>query len=236
MEQAMLDNIQEQTKQELAALKKERAKAFSAQYVAGEATPSVRDIYQERAKTNRTLSKKHFPKGSSSLVSSVVASIVKGGDNSEGLARAYRRAKDNSNSLKRNGDKAGANLIRQQYLEEHFLPAIEVVVNYTSPDEVLNNRSALDMLDKYSIGLGEDGNSGYTESYIRESYGKLLGMKEGKSDPKIVESIARIKSLSGDDQIRTAVGLAKKIKKDIDEGRSMASDDDYDFISRVSVF
>jgi hypothetical protein len=119
-------------------------------------------------------------------------------------------------------------------MQEKFLPAVEAVINYASPDELLNCREALSALDKMAIGVGSM--KGYTASYVRQAYGNALGQKEGDSDPTVTEMMRRIKSLVRDDQYRTAIGMAKKLKKQIDDGQHIASAEDYDVIGRMVAY
>lgn len=192
------------------------------------------DIYQSTATRQWEESKKHYPKGSSSLVRAVVKNIIDGDGYSEGLSRAKRRAEDDSEALKKRGEMPRARLARQQYMEEKFLPSIEAVIDYSSPDELLNCREALSALDK--MALGDGAMNGYTASYVRQAYGEQLGKKQGESDPTVVDAVRRIRMLVEDDQYRTAIGLAKKIKKSIDDGENIASDDDYSLIGRVVAY
>lgn len=192
------------------------------------------DIYQRDATRQYEESKKSYPRGSSSLVKAVTESIINGNGPADGLARARKRAEDDSESLRAQGYKDRAELVKQQYMQENFLPAVEAVINYASPDELLNCREALSALDKMAIGVGSM--RGYTASYVRQAYGNALGRKEGDSDPTVTEMMRRIKSLVRDDQYRTAIGMAKKLKKQIDDGQHIASDEDYDVIGRMVAY
>lgn len=192
------------------------------------------DIYQRDAIRRAQNSKKSFPNGSSALVMAVTKAVIDGEGSLEGLARAKQRMEGDSDVLARRGEKQRAALLSQQYMQEKFLPAIEAVVNYTSPDELLNCKEALSALDKMAIGLGSM--QGYTAAYVREAYGNQLGQKEGKSDPTVVDAVRRIRTLSDKDEIRTAIGVAAKIKKQIDNGEHIASDDDYALIGRVVAY
>lgn len=192
------------------------------------------DIYQSTATRRWEESKKQYPKGSSSLVRAVVKNIIDGDDYSEGLARAKRIAEDDSEALKKRGEMPRAKLVRQQYMEEKFLPSIEAVIDYSSPDELLNCREALSALDE--MALGDGAMKGYTASYVRQAYGNQLGKKQGESDPTVIDTVRRIRMLVDDDQYRTAIGLAKKLKKSVDNGENIASDDDYSLIGRVVAY
>lgn len=197
------------------------------------------DLYQRDLDAIRVEAKKRRPNGSSALVKTVTQSVIDGDDvPGAGLAAAYKRAEDDSEFYKRKGEPDRAEIARKQYMDEKFIPAIETVVNYTTPDEVLNSKDALSALDKYALVLGNA--KGYTAAYIRSAYGNLLGKDLygdfGNSDPTVKETVCRIKLLADTDQIRTAVGLAKQLKKQIDNGEHMAGDEDYELIGRVAAF
>lgn len=191
------------------------------------------DIYQRDAERRRGLEKKKFPKGSSKAVDMSLYAVIDG-VGAEGLAHAYHEAKEDIDTLKERGERGRAEVRRNQYMQEFFLPAVEIVVNSTSPDEVLNSKRALDMLDKYT--LLEGAGKGYTATYIRQAYGNQLGQQEGRSDPSVRSDVMRINSMLDNGQIRTAVGAANKIKDKIDRGENQADDIDYELISRVVSF
>lgn len=195
--------------------------------------PEPIDIYQRDQDRISDVNQKSFPKGSSAAVS-MAANAVIDGVGAEGLAKAYKRAKDDSDSLKERGERGRAELLRKQYMEEYFLPAVEIVVNSTSPDEVLNSAKALDDLDKYA--LLEGSGRGYTASYIRQAYGNQLGQVTGRSDATVRSGVMRLNALLDQGEIRTAVGLASKLKDQIDKGQAMADDNDFELIGRVVAF
>lgn len=195
--------------------------------------PEPVDIYQQTQDRIYDVKQKAYPKGSSRAVDMSVYAVVDG-VGAEGLAKAYKRAQDDVDALKSQGERGRANLRRQQYMQEYFLPAVEIVVNSTSPDEVLNSKKALDMLDKYV--LLEGSGKGYTASYIRQAYGNQLGQQEGRSDPSVRSDVMRINALLDEGEIRSAVGVANKLKERIDKGEAMADDIDYELIGRVVSF
>ena len=119
-------------------------------------------------------------------------------------------------------------------MNENFLPAVEIVVNSTSPDEVLNSKRALDELDKYA--LLEGSGKGYTATYIRQAYGNQLGQQEGRSDASVRSDVMRLNSLLDEGQIRAALGLANNLKNKIDRGDAMADDIDMELIGRVIAY
>ena len=225
----MLSNIDANTKADLQASKD----YYKAQPTEAPASPEPVDVYQRNKDRLYDVSQKSFPKGSSAAVNMATTAVVDG-VGAEGLAKAYKRAKDDSDALKARGERGRAELVRQQYMQENFLPAVEIVVNSASPDEVLNSKRALEELDKYV--LLEGAGKGYTASYIRQAYGNQLGQREGRSDPSVRSGVVRINSLLDNGSIRSAVGVASSLKKKIDEGSAMADDIDYELIGRVVSF
>lgn len=195
--------------------------------------PEPVDIYQRDQDRIYDVIQKSYPKGSSRAVNMSVYSVIDG-VGAEGLAKAYKRAQDDVDALKDQGERGRAELRRQQYMQEYFLPAVEIVVNSTSPDEVLNSKQALEELDKYA--LLEGSGKGYTATYIRQAYGNQLGQQTGRSDASVRSDVMRINAMLDGGQIRTAVSIASKIKDKIDKGDAMADDIDYELIGRVVSF
>lgn len=191
------------------------------------------DIYQRNMDRIIETNRKSFPKGSSRAVDMSLYAVIDG-VGAEGLAHAYHEAEEDIDTLKERGERGRAEVRRNQYMQEYFLPAVEIVVNSTSPDEVLNSKRALDMLDKYA--LLEGSGKGYTAAYIRQAYGNQLGQQTGRSDHSVRSDVMRINAMLDSGQIRTAVGVANKIKDKIDRGDAMADDIDYELISRVVSF
>ena len=191
------------------------------------------DLYLRNKKRANNIRQKSFPKGSSRAVDMSVYAVIDG-MGAEGLAHAYHEAEEDVDTLKEQGERERADIRRQQYMEEHFLPAVELVVNSASPDEVLNSKKALDTLDKYVLLEGPG--KGYTASYIRQAYGNQLGQKEGHSDPSVQSSVMQINAMLDGGNIREAVGIANKIKEKVDNGQAMADDLDYSLIARVVSF
>lgn len=193
------------------------------------------DIYQRNQNRIRDVNRKKFPKGSSKAVDMAVYAVIDG-VGAEGLSKAFNRAKDDINALKSQGERGRAEVRRNQYMAEDFMPAVEIVVNSTSPDEVLNSRRVLEALDEYALVVPGGSGKGYTATYIRQAYGNQLGQQEGRSDASVRSDVMRINAMLDGGQIRTAVSIANKIKDKIDKGDAMADDVDYDFIGRVVSF
>lgn len=208
------------------------------QTIETEGTPRPIDIYQLREKDRQSEAAKTRPRGSSAVVNAAVKAVIDGdGVPGAGLAASHKKAKDDIDLLKNRGDITRAEIARQQYMDEKFIPAIEVVIRYASPDELLNSREALKALDEMAISAGSA--KGYTASYVKSAYGDVLGQNLNgydHSDDAVTNAIRRIRMLSDDDNIRAAIGLAKQIKSKIDNGENIADEDDYELISRVVSF
>lgn len=192
------------------------------------------DIYQKGRKSQYENAKKSYPKGASTAVLELTKDIIKGEDGREGLARAFRRYGRDSDLLCGQGERERANLLKQQYMEEQFLPAVEVVANLTSPDELLNCAKALELFDQYVMSAGSG--TGYTAAYLKAAYKDALGNTTRMSDPTVRDEVMRIRDLVDRDQIRTAFGIAKKLKKSIDSGEHLASDEDYELVGRIASY
>ena len=195
--------------------------------------PAPVDIYQRNRDRVESVNKKSFPRGSSAVVNVAVQSVVNG-EGADGLVKAYNEAKNESDALKQRGERGRAELRRQQYMQEYFLPALELVINATSPDEVLNSEKALKEMDKYV--LLEGSGSGYTASYIRQAYGNQLGQATGRSDASVRSGVMRINALLDQGEVRMALGIANNLKQKIDKGEAIADDVDYELIGRIVAF
>lgn len=199
--------------------------------------PQFVDLYQRDASAALDESKKRRPNGASPRVAAVADKVING-DGGMGLSCAYKRAKDTVDGFKKNGFRNRANIAKNQYMEERFIPAIETIIRYSSPDELLNCSDVISRLDKLALGVGSM--RGYTASYVRQAYGDLLGKdldnRFDRSDAYVADIARRIKLLSAYDNIRAAVGLANQAKKAIDNGEHIAGEDDYALIVRVANF
>lgn len=207
---------------------------------ASDETPvALTDLYKRNVGSARAEQKKRRPNGSASVVKAVTKSVLTGdGQRGAGLAPAYKRAKDDSDFFRKRGESDRAEIVRNQYMEDNFLPAVEAVIAYSSPDELLNCPEALNELDKFVMGIGST--KGYTAQYIRSAYGNALGEdyvgRTGRSDDCVKRMVLRIKMLADGGSNREAISLAVMAKKDIDGGSHIASDEDYELIGRVAAY
>lgn len=217
--QARLDEYGERLKKEAHEFNKKR---FEKQEEPEMASPV--DLYDQNRIKMREENKKFYPHGTSTLVRKIAEEVL--GD----LSRSKKKAEVDSDYWESRGDEERAKMVKDQYMEEKFLPAVEMVVIASTPDEMLNAKDILDEFDKQTFEYGP----GYTASYLRTAYGNQLGKTTNGSDGYTIDAVERIKSLADNSQLRSAYGLAKKVKKEIDNGSHMASDADYDIIARMT--
>lgn len=150
------------------------------------------------------------------------------------LKPQYQKAKDDSERLLKIGDKEGARIAKEQYMRDVFLPTVEALVGENSPEEVINATKALEELDKYTFTEAGSGN-GYTGSFVMNLYQSDMGNVLPTSDTDVQRIIVSLVRLINGDQIRAAVGLANRIKKQIDSGEHTASEEDYELIQKISL-
>lgn len=181
------------------------------------------DVYKRGVNARKEEGKKSYPRGASTLIKKIAEEELRK------LAKIKKRAEMDSEYWKVRGEKERAQMVKDQYMEEHFLPAVELLVVASTPDEVLNAKDVLREFDKLTFEYGP----GYTASYLRTAYNDQLGNTSSRSDGYVRDMIERIKVLSASDQIRAAYGIARKLKDEIDNGEHTADSQDYEIISRV---
>lgn len=182
------------------------------------------DYYQQTRKKIDAEKEKSYPRGTSTLTKQIAEEAI------DNLNKVYRRAKADADYLNKRKEQDRANIVKQQYIEENFLPTVEMLVISATPDEILNSKEILKALDDLSMEYGP----GYTASYIRTAYGNQLGNASSSSDGYVRSAVERLKFLADSDQIRAAYGVAKKLKEQIDNGEHLCSDEDYEIITRVA--
>lgn len=190
------------------------------------------DNYQAKSEVANMFKKRSYPRGASADVMFNVEKIINGLDGRSGLKTAFKRATQQIDQLKAIGDNQRAMLAQEQYMRDSFLPAVEAMMMLSPIDEVLNATTAIGKLDEFAMVNGGSG-KGYTAAYIRNMYPEKQGMVKSLSDSVVRNAVREIEQLVSNDAIRSAVGKASKIKRQIDSGEHMASDEDYEIIERV---
>lgn len=149
------------------------------------------------------------------------------------IKQAYKKAKDDSEYYNSIGNRQYANMVKQKYMEDEFLPVVDALVRMNGLGAVQSNQQALSELDGLTLLNGNEG-VGYTQAYLANMYA-LEGAVE-RSDAMVAKALREIRALCANDQIRTAVGKANDIKKRIDAGENVASGEDYELIQRVALY
>lgn len=154
-----------------------------------------------------------------------------------GIRQQYKKTKDDSDYYNSIGNKQYSSMVKQQYMQDYFLPAIDAMVKLNGMEAMLANKEVLADLDTLTLLDGTRG-SGYTEAFIRSMYNpesNAMGIVE-RSDAQVEQAVRDIKYLCETDQIRNAVGKAKEIKRSIDNGGNVASEEDYEVVQRVALY
>lgn len=151
----------------------------------------------------------------------------------DNLMYAYKKAKDDSDYYTNIGNRQYANMVRQQYMDDYFLPAVDALIKMNGMGAVQSNKELLRKLDALTLLDGTGGN-GYTGTFIASMYAPEGQIKT--SDAQVQDAVREITYLCETDQIRSAVGKANAIKRRIDAGENVATDDDYGIIQRVALY
>lgn len=208
--------------------KQAAAMAEGAQQAPVEPLPEPVDYLRQQQNQEYEYMKKPRLNGSTQKVSVDVNTAI------AMLKPLFKKAKDDSERFTKVGDKEGARIAKEQYMRDVFFPTVEALVGENSPEEVINATKALKELDKYAFSAA--GNSdGFTGSFVANLYQYDTGNVLPTSDIDVQRSLQSIVSLVQNDQIRAAVGLAKKIKDRIDSGEHTASKEDYELIQKVAL-
>lgn len=150
----------------------------------------------------------------------------------ETLPARFKKAKNDSDYYTAQGNKTNATLIKQQYMNDVFLPAVDALVRANSLEAIVANNDILSKLDSYTLLDGTRG-SGYTKTYLTKMYAPT-GQIEA-SDGKVRHDLNRIRMLVDQDENRMASSLAKQLKDAIDAGQHLASSEDYAIIEKVAL-
>lgn len=146
---------------------------------------------------------------------------------------AHKKALDDSEYYTSICNKQYANMVKQKYMEDEFLPVVDALVRMNGLGAVQSNQQVLSELDGLTLLNGNQGH-GYTQAYLASMYGLEDAVE--RTDAMVEKAIREIKYLCANDQIRSAVGKANDIKKRIDAGENVASGEDYEVLQRVALY
>lgn len=127
--------------------------------------------------------------------------------------QAYKKAMDDIEYAKVTGDKQRAEVLRQQYMEDYYMPTVDAAVRLGSKQDVLSSKEILDSLDSLAILDGVRSN-GYTASFVANLYQD--GDSPAISDVEVKDALKDIVRHCNNGNIGVAIGLAKRIKRQVD--------------------
>lgn len=146
---------------------------------------------------------------------------------------AYKKALDDSESLRAQGDTARARLVEQQYMQDYYYPVIDALIRLNSQQEILANQDALELLDALAIVPGGGATDGYASVFISQLYEPDTRIQH--SDAQVREAVNKVKWLCNNGQIRQAIGLAERMQNQIDRGDNLATNEDYLLFQKVAL-
>lgn len=149
------------------------------------------------------------------------------------ITSQYKKAKDDCDYYTSIGNRQYASMIKQQYMQDQFLPIVDALVKLNGVGAVQTNPEMLAKLDSLTLLNGTRG-AGYTKSLLNTLYATEEAVE--RSDQQVKHAVREIKRLAEADQIRSAVGKASDIKKHIDQGENVATPEDYELIQRVALY
>lgn len=190
-------------------------------------TPAPTDVYQNRRNEAYDMPKRDA-RGAMPRMRLDLTALQ-----NSGIQHAYKKAKDDSEYYKNTGNSKYSTMIKQQYMEDKFLPVVDALVRMNGLGAVQSNQQILSELDGLTLLEGNQG-QGYTQAYLASMYGLEDAVE--RTDAMVEHAIREIKYLCANDQIRAAVGKANDIKKRIDAGENVASGEDYELIQKVALY
>ncbi len=204
------------------------------QFFTGNTVDDVEDTTIEQTdllQQDRNARREYQPRGSRGAKPKMKLDLtaINGGT----LTKAYKKAKDDSDYYTNIGNRQYANMIRQQYMEDYYLPAVDALIRMNGMGAVQTNKELLRSLDALTLLEGTSGN-GYTHTFITSMYAPE-GQIEA-SDEQIKDGVRELKYLCETDQIRSAVGKANELKRRVDSGENIATDEDYEIIQKVALY
>lgn len=191
--------------------------------------PPLADTYQQRRMTRR---EQPAPRVKGAM-KKIMLDLDELADNI-GVEDAYRKAIDDCESLRAEGETARADMVRQQYMEESFLPLVDALIRLNSQEEVLASQEALEALDSLAMVPGGGKSDGYTSVYVSSMYEPVVG-QTFTTDAEVADGIRRINALCDRGNIKPAIAIANRLIEGISMGENRATPDDYELIQRIAL-
>lgn len=145
---------------------------------------------------------------------------------------AYKQAKDEAEYLEKTGDIQRAQLVRAQYMEDYYMPAVDAAVRLGSKRDVVNSRDILNLLDNLVLIKGVNP-SGYTKSLVLSLYDDTNSPTQ--SDIEVQQAVEKIRRFCDEGDISKAISIAGRIKDNIQNGNNIAIPEDYEIIQKVAI-
>lgn len=151
-----------------------------------------------------------------------------------GIKEAYKKAIDDRDLLRAEGETERARIVEQQYMQDWFYPIVDALVRMNSVQEVLASQDALEALDSLVITPSGGSNQGYTSIYVSELYEPVEG-QIFTSDAEIRDGIRRINAMCDGMEMRSAIALANKLQLQVDSGANRATPEDYELLQKIAL-
>lgn len=148
------------------------------------------------------------------------------------LPIGYKQAKHQSEQMEKQGDVRRSQLVKQQYMQEYYMPAVDALVRLSSPEQMLASEQVLKELDKFVLIPGSRG-TGYTRAFVLSMYEE--GVQPAQSDHEVELAVNKVKQYCYDGLIRQAVGLADRTLSSIERGENYAIPEDFELLEQVSI-
>lgn len=215
----MMDNIEEK-------LAKFHKSYMGEDVLEAEVVQQPVDFYENNRKQNREVQQRsHY--GTRPYTKAILKQLK-----ASPIWQAHRKAMDDIEYAKSTGDRQRAEVLRQQYMEDYYMPTVDAAVRLGSKQDILSSKEILDNLDSLVILDGIRGN-GYTASLVANLYED--GDSPAISDVEVKDALNDIVRHCNNGNIGVAIGLAKRIKKQIDGGDNVAIPEDYEILQKVAL-
>lgn len=146
---------------------------------------------------------------------------------------AYKKAREESESLRAEGETQRAQMVEQQYMEEYYYPVIDALVRLNSQEEVLASQDALEALDSLAMVPGGGDTTGYASVFVSSLYEPVE--KAFTSDAQVRQAIQQIELLCSRGQIRQAGAIARRTQENVDYGTNRATPEDYEVLQKIAL-
>lgn len=186
------------------------------------------DLYAQRQRAMRGLPEPRV-RGASKKLQLELGDLME-----NGITKAYKKAVDDSELLREEGELQRAQLVEQQYMDEWYRPLVDALIRLNSQEELLASQDTLETLDALALIPGGGRADGYTSVYVSSLYEPVAG-QTFVSDAEVADGLRRINRFCDNSQIKPAIAIAKQLMESIDRGANRATPDDYAFLQKIAL-